>query len=88
MSEGLTPLERLDDAIREFVAAADEGQLQGWTLAWQSVRLANEEGVLPLVFGSDFTMGPSTSPEMAMGLAQLTRARLERQMVYGEPDDD
>ena len=87
MSE-LTPLQKLDDAIHEYFAALEqEGTISGWTLAFQSQTLNSNSDLLPLSFASDFTMGPSTSPETAMGLAHLTRARLEQALVFGGDDE-
>jgi hypothetical protein len=87
--EEQTPLEKLDDAVHEFFAAlGHEGNISGWVLAHQSSKLNADSMLLPLSFASDFTMGASTSPETAMGLAHLTAARLERALVFSDDTDD
>lgn len=89
MTDEITPLEKLDDAVREYLdAIGDEGQLSGWVLATSTTIITAEEGVLPLAFASDFTMGPSTSPEAAVGLARFTAARITDQVLYGADEED
>ena len=89
----LTPLEKLDDAVHEFYAYLIEeegaqGNISGWVLAYQSSKINPDSTLLPLSFGSEYTMGASTSPETAMGLAHLTAARLERALVFSDNGDD
>lgn len=77
-----TPLQRLDEAVREYVeAAGPEGDLAGWALAFQTQRIVPDENLIPLAFASDFTFGAGTSPEAALGMLEVTRARLIEQLV-------
>lgn len=78
MNEDRTPLEVLDEAVRAFTREAldDSGSLSAWVLGVQTNVITGQSGVLPLVFSSYYAMGPSTSPEAAIGLLRFTEARL------------
>jgi hypothetical protein len=84
-----TPLERLDEAVREFSAACDnEGIVAGWVIAYQLTAITQEEGVSPLLSRPDYTMSPSTTGELATGLLRLISKRIEGEIIATTADDD
>jgi hypothetical protein len=94
MSE-LTPLQKLEEAIEEFLTevAEEDGDesnavLSAWTLSWQLSRVVSDDHLVPLQFTSDYTFGVGTSPEAALGLASLTASRITRDVVEGGDDDE
>jgi hypothetical protein len=88
----LTPLQRLDDAIHEFAAAlGNEGAVSGWIVAYETTRITNEEGLVPLVHNTGYSVGPATSPAAATGLASALAELCRDEIVYSlraEPDDN
>lgn len=82
-----TPIQKLEDAVTEYVAAlGDEGYLSSWFLAFQTSTITSNPDLIPLAFSSDFTMGMSTSGETAIGLARVTCARIEQELIEGNDD--
>lgn len=90
MTNDLTPLEKLDDAIRSYVeeTVEDPGMLAGWVLVWQEQSIGDEPGMLPLQWRRDITMGASTSPEAALGLLDLGSLAIHEAVLGGDDEDD
>lgn len=82
----ITPLEKLDDAIREYVEDVEGGNMSGWVLGYQTRRIQDDPGFLAVQFSSDMTFAPATSPETALGLARMTSARIENELLHGEDE--
>jgi len=84
-----TPIERLDDAVAEFLKDIEEGgSLSGYALTWQTIQLSGDgENISIAGYHSDQTMGTMTSPELAVGLLELATARVKNFLV-GYPEND
>lgn len=86
-----TPLERLDEAVRAFVKETDPddpGIVTGWVLGFQCVTYTDYPGCDPAMFGSSYALGPGTSGETGIGLADMTRSRVRRALLSYEDDDE
>lgn len=78
MSAELTPIEKLDEAIRAYIVECDEsGELGGWALSYQTVQIVSDPALLPLAFGWQWTLGPSTSAALAIGLLRVAQVEAE-----------
>jgi hypothetical protein len=89
----LTPLEKLDDAIHEFLRetnhSEDDRMITGWALAASTSRIQVEDDTaLPLVTGSTYTIGPQTSIIQFAGLAQYLEVVAEKAMWQQLSDAD
>lgn len=87
-----TKLERLTDAIREYVESLDDHEqgavLSGFVLAWQETMIVLDDRYLPLQSSSDFVLGAGTTLELGIGLAQATRVKLENELFTDDEDED
>lgn len=94
MTDDRTPLQRLDDAVHDFAAATGcEGTVGSWVLAYETSRVqAADDSALPLVYGSNYSIGPATSPATAVGLGRYVAAVVEQHLLdstaLDEEDDD
>lgn len=81
-----TPIERLDAAVAEFLKDIEETDpLSGYVLTWQTIQLnVDNENLSMTGHHSDQTMGTMTSPELAVGLLDLAKARLKNFLVASE----
>lgn len=80
-----TPLEKLDTAIHEFfqeIGADSEGRyLTGWVMAAATARLQTDSDTsLPLVTGSQYSVGPQTSITQMAGLVRYLDVVAEKVM--------
>lgn len=86
----LTPLEALDDAIRTFVDTLDDTQagefMSGWVLSWQQTKVTSDPGLLPLASANDYTLSPSTTLELAIGLTRAMGMKLDSEL-FGDDDE-
>lgn len=90
-----TPLERLGDAINDFLRETESigpnGFVTGWVLAASTARVQSDDSeMLPLVTGSQYALGPETSVTNAAGLTKFLEIVLERAQwqMLNEPDED
>lgn len=73
----LTPLERLDDAIREYSKSLGlEGDLSAWVLGFQMTKITDDARFLPLTHAEGTALGASTSRATALGLLHLSKLEL------------
>lgn len=81
-----TPMDRLDETIREFAASVGDGAgtVAGWVLAWQEQRLIDEPGIDPVQWRGGYSVSPGMSPYAAVGLA----AYLTEAAAMAGADDD
>lgn len=74
-----TALDRLDDAIHEYlveVGELSEGvALQGWQLNMEMTRLFHADGIVPLASKLLYAFGPQTTLGHALGLAAYGAAQ-------------
>jgi hypothetical protein len=86
-----TPLEKLDDAVHEYFAATkdddDTGHISGWVLSTQVTRLVDEPDALPMQTSWNYTFGPQTSAELALGLVTVVKAFFMRRLTNSDEDD-
>lgn len=71
MSEDRTPLQKLDEAISDFVSATGGDTVSGWILGWQEMAFTDEVGVLPILTRPNYTFGAGTTLETASGLSRF-----------------
>lgn len=86
-----TPLEKLDDAIHEFLAETDDGgkAITGWVVGMSTSRIQVEDDeYLPRVTGQSYALGPQTSMTDAAGIVQFTGVVLEREFWASLADGD
>ncbi|QQO39342.1 hypothetical protein SEA_HITCHHIKER_56 [Microbacterium phage HitchHiker] len=87
-----TPLEKLDDALYEFVketlGGEDAPALHGWTLAFETSRISTEENAFPLATSQHYSFGPSTTPSQALGLHRYGGSVLETYLVNQTLNND
>lgn len=86
-----TALQKLDDAIAEYVREVNEQTLSGWVLAYQVSAFNADTSVFAVSTATDYSMAPSTHGETALGLLQLTSKRIERAVLsydYANDEDD
>lgn len=85
-----TPIEALDQAIRDYIAAiADEepGELAAWVIAWSEQRLVLQDGIMPLQTSRDWMLGPATTIEAATGLIRYAQLDADNHLIgYDEAD--
>jgi hypothetical protein len=82
-----TPLEKLDDAVHEYVASLrGDGALAAWVVTYQLTKIVDEPDCLPLASRTDYTISPSGNVEVAVGMLRLTSKLLER-AVLDDGDD-
>lgn len=77
-----TPLQRLDDAIHQFLTETGElvdGKwVTGWILSASTARVEDGGEHLPLVSGAQYALGPQTSITDAAGLARFITQVVDR----------
>jgi len=92
VSAELTPLEKLTDAVREYVESLDDHEdgavLSGFVLGWQETMIVLDDRYLPLQSSSDFVIGAGTTLELALGLSRATLIKLENELFEGDDDGD
>lgn len=76
-----TPLQRLDDAVHDFVAAAarTDSTVAGWVLTYQQTKLdptADERGMQPILWGNGYAIAPGLSDYAAIGLLDVVHEHL------------
>lgn len=78
----LTPLQKLDDAIHDFLketGSLDNGKwVTGWTLGISTARVDPDGENVPLVTGAQYALGPQTSTTDAAGIVRFLDVVLER----------
>lgn len=84
MSE-LTPLQKLDDAVHEYIRAtteADENRaVAGWALGIETTAIVFEDGAIPLADAQHYVVGPQTTTAQAIGLARYVAGVNETYIV-------
>jgi hypothetical protein len=88
-----TPLERLDDAIHDFVGAVDDdATMAGWALVYQTNYLNPEppEDMAPLTWDVSYSIQNGLSPFAAIGMLDHLRDEISSVYlsVHGAEDDD
>lgn len=84
----VTPLEKLDEAIREFAREVeDDGLVSGWVLGYQLSTIVDEPGVLPLRTRTTYSLSPSTTTETALGIHSILGIHLDR-AVHDDLDEE
>lgn len=78
-----TPLEKLDDAIQQFLQETDQLAdgtfVTGWAIGVSTARLqADDEQSLPMVTGAAYSLGPQTSIVQLAGLAKYLEVVAEK----------
>jgi len=81
----LTPLQKLDDAVHEFLRETEQlpegGFVTGWALGVARARVQSEEAdMLPLAHGMTYAFGPQTSVVQLGGLAKYLDVVAEKAM--------
>jgi len=71
MAEDKTPLQKLDEAISDFVSATGGDTVSGWIIGWQEMAFTDEVGVLPILTRPNYTFGSGTTLETASGLSRF-----------------
>jgi hypothetical protein len=85
-----TPIEKLDDAVREYVRDCGEtGHVTSWALAIETSELTADTRLMPLGFSTTLVLGPATSPSAAVGLLEVGSeyARTHAMPEDEDPDD-
>ena len=82
-SEGVNPMGALDDAIRALTAKQlrREGVVTGWVLFVASSRF-DDDG--DLAYAYNYSVGPDTDMMRAVGLVELGRDRMRRDITAGD----
>lgn len=96
MVDIITPLQKLDEAIHEFMEATEQlgpgGFVTGWIIGVSKARVqAEDTDSLPLVTGATYVIGPQTSVVQASGLTRYLDIVLERatwSSLNADEDDD
>lgn len=77
-----TPLEKLDDAIHEYVESLSDKDktITGWVLGIATSRLdpSYDGSALPTLTGAQYSIGPQTSVTHAGGLVQFLSVAIEK----------
>ncbi|WDH77921.1 hypothetical protein PTQ19_10345 [Microbacterium esteraromaticum] len=84
-----TPLQRLDDAIHNFVEqTGGEGKtVSGWVLGTATSRIDfSDDDLLPLRSGETYAIGPQTAVVTAAGLARFLSVTIEHAMLDANDD--
>lgn len=80
-----TPLEKLDDAVHEYIkATTDEDpsrSVAGWALGIETTALVVSDGALPLADAQHYVFGPQTTVGQAIGLGRFVANVLEQYIV-------
>jgi len=81
-----TPLEKLDDAVHEYLESLDlqEGTfVRAWAVGIETGRIQTEmPEALPLADGMQYAFGPQTSIVQVSGLAKFLQTLAENRMYY------
>ncbi len=93
MTDILTPLQKLDDAVHKFLRETeqleDSAFITGWALSVDRARIqADASASLPLVHGMTYAFGPQTSVVQLAGLSSYLSVVAERAMYASLNDDD
>ena len=84
-----TPLEKLDDAIHEYIEATSEAKgdtdstraVAGWVLGVETTALVQQDDALPLGDAQWYASGPQTTTTQAIGLARYVAGVYETHIV-------
>lgn len=95
-----TPLEKLDDAIHEYIEATAQQRdndinstraVAGWVLGVETTALVQEDNALPLADAQWYASGPQTTSSQAIGLAryvaEVHETHIVNRTLYGSADD-
>lgn len=93
MTDILTPLQKLDDAVQEFLRETEQLEggafVTGWGFGVSMARIqADDSTSLPLVGKMTYAFGPQTSLEQLAGLAKYLDIVAENAMYDSLRDDD
>lgn len=85
MSDNIFP--ELDERVREFAAVnlEREGVVTGWVLFVASSRIDDDGDIC---HAYDYSVGPDMDLIRAVGLVELGRDRIKRDLAHGDNDDD
>jgi hypothetical protein len=90
-----TPLERLDNAVEEFIRETGKtgSFVTGWALGVSTARVqAEDDTMLPMVTGAVYTLGPQTSIIQFAGLAKYLDVVADKatwqQLSEADEDDE
>lgn len=93
MVDILTPLQKLDDAVHEFLRETeqlgDSAFVTGWAIAVDKARVqSNDDQSLPLVHGMTYVFGPQTSVVQLAGPSRYLDVVAERAMYASLNSND
>lgn len=98
MTDEHTPLQRLDDAVDDFVRAQqfeDGSTLAGWVLVYQRTALdptAEERGYQPVKWGNGYAIAPGLSDYAALGLLDVVHEHIRlvgvEMLRHEDPDQE
>ncbi len=83
MVDIITPLQKLDDAIAEFLDTTEQigegGFITGWVLGVSKARIqADDADALPMISGTTYAFGPQTTVTNGAGLAKYLEIVFEK----------
>ena len=90
-----TPLEKLDDAIHEYMretAGSDwNGAVAGWALGIETTAIVNDPDSVPLADAQWYCSGPQTTSTQAIGLgryvAEVYETHIVNRTLYSDDED-
>lgn len=91
MSDQRTPLQKIDDAVNEYLAETSDHSpiVTGWTLGIATARIQpDNDDMLPMVTGMTYTLGPQTSIIQMAGLGRYLSIVAENEMLSNTHEND